>query len=178
MNTLALPEIKPLFTENTIQKRIKEIAEELNNEYKNEEVFVICVLRGAVLFGVDLVKHLTMPVNMDFIRLSSYGSGYASSGKVKAVDIALPDLNDKNVIVVEDIIDTGYTAQFISTFINGNFKVKSYKFIPLLDKKCRREVDINPDLYGFDIDDKFIVGYGLDLDGYYRNLNYVGYIET
>ena len=81
------------------------------------------------------------------------------------------------MIVVEDIIDTGHTAQFLTGFISHNFRVKSYKFVTLLDKKCRREVDINPDIYGFDVDDKFLVGYGLDYDGYYRNLNYISYIE-
>lgn len=169
--------IKPIFSSEMIQERIKEIAEDLNDEYKDREVTVICVLKGSVLFMSDLIKHLSMPLKTEFIRLSSYGSGTISSGKVNAVDISLPDLNGKDVIVIEDIIDTGHTAQFLTNFINHNFKLKSYKFISLLDKKCRREVEIDPDIYGFDIDDKFLVGYGLDFDGYYRNLPYIGYIE-
>ena len=113
---------------------------------------------------------------MEFIRLSSYGSGFASTGKVNAVDISLPDLNDKNVLIVEDIIDTGHTAKFLVDFIKHNFKVKSLNFCSLLDKKVKREVEIDADYYCFEIDDKFLVGYGLDYDGYYRNLPYIGYV--
>ena len=178
METITKKEIKPIFTSEMINKRLDELAKILNEEYKDKEVYAICVLKGSVMFTVDLIKKLTMPIKLEFIRLSSYGSGTKSSGKVNAVDIKLPDLNGKNVIVLEDIIDTGHTAQFLSEFINHNFKVASYKFISLLDKKCRREVDINPDMYAFEIDDKFLVGYGLDLDGNFRNLDYVGYIET
>ena len=176
MKTIEVTDIKPIFTSEMIQSRIRELAEDLNKEYR-EKVYVVCVLKGAVMFATDLVKYLKMPVQMEFIRLSSYGSGTTSSGKVKAIDISLPDLNGKNVLVIEDIIDTGYTAQFLTGFFKSNFRVKSYKFITLLDKRCRREVDINPDMYGFDIDDRFLVGYGLDFNGVYRNLNYVGYVE-
>lgn len=178
MEQLTQAQLKPIFTEEMIQTKIKELAKKLNDEYKNKEVYVICVLKGSVMFTVDLVKHLEMPVKMEFIRLSSYGSDFTSSGKVNAVDITLPDLNDKNVLVIEDIIDTGHTAMFLTNFINSNFKVKTYKFISLLDKRCKREVNINPDMFGFEIDDKFLVGYGLDFDGYYRNLTYVGYFEN
>lgn len=178
MELLEKTKIKPLFNEETIQTRIKELAQRINEEYRDSEVYVICVLKGSVMFTVDLVKHLTMPVSLEFIRLSSYGSGFTSSGRVSAVDIALPDLNNKNVLVIEDIIDTGHTAMFLTNFINSNFKVKSYKFISLLDKRCKRQVNINPDLYGFEIDDKFLVGYGLDFDGWHRNLTYVGYVEV
>lgn len=172
---IKLNELNVLFTEEQIQTRIKSIANELNNLYKGEEVTAICVLKGAVMFAADLVKHLKMPLKMEFIRLSSYGSGTASSGKVHAVDISLPDLNGKNVLIIEDIIDTGHTAKFLLDFINNNFKTKSTKFCSLLDKKVSRVTDVEPDYYGFEIDDKFVVGYGLDFDGYYRNLKYIGY---
>ena len=168
-------ELKVLFSEEEIQSRIKEIAEEINNKYKNEEIIAICVLKGAVLFAVDLVKHLQMPLQMEFIRLSSYGHGTTSSGKVHAVDISLPNLNDKNVLIIEDIVDTGLTAKFLLDFINNNFKTKSTKFCSLLDKKTSRATDIEPDYYGFEVDDKFLVGYGLDDEGYSRNLRYIGY---
>lgn len=177
MKTIEKSDIKILLDEATIQTRIKKLAEELNSEYKDSEVYVICVLKGSIMFTVDLIKHLTMPLKTEFIRLSSYGSNMTSSGKVNAVDISLPDLNGKNVLIVEDIIDTGHTAQFLTSFINHNFKVKTYKFISLLDKRCKREVNINPDMYGFEVEDKFLIGYGLDFDGYYRNLRYIGYIE-
>ena len=168
-------ELKVLFTEEQIQTRIAELADELNDLYGNDEVIAICVLKGAVMFAVDLVKNLKMPLKMEFIRLSSYGTGTVSTGKVHAVDISLPDLNDKNVLIIEDIIDTGHTAKFLLDFINNNFKTKSTKFCSLLDKKISRVSDIEPDYYGFDIDDKFVVGYGLDYEGYYRNLRYIGY---
>lgn len=177
MKTIEQTDIKPMITSEMLEARIKELAEELNKEY-SEEVYVVCVLKGSVMFATDLVKYLKMPVQMEFIRLSSYGSGFTSSGQVKAVDISLPDLNGKNVIVVEDIIDTGHTAKFLSNFFNNNYKVKSYKFVSLLDKPSRREVDINPDLSGFVVEDKFLIGYGLDFDGQFRNLNFIGYVET
>ncbi len=169
--------IKVLFEADKIQNAIKSLGNELNSQYKGEELYIICVLKGSVMFTADLVKHLTMPVKMEFIRLSSYGSGTVYSGKVNAVDISLPDLNGKNVLIVEDIIDTGHTAKFLVDFLNHNFKVKDLKFCSLLDKKVRREVNIDADYYCFEVDDKFLVGYGLDLDGYYRNIPYIGYLD-
>lgn len=170
-------DLKVLFTEEEIQKRIKELAEEMNKFYGNEEVIAVCVLKGAVMFATDLVKQLKMPLKMEFIRLSSYGSGTVSSGKVNAVDIKLPDLNDKNVLIIEDIVDKGLTAKFLLDFMECNFKTKSTKFCSLLDKKCTRIVDVEPDYYGFDVNDQFLIGYGLDYDGYFRNLKYIGYAD-
>lgn len=178
MKQITQEDIKVLFTEEQIQTRIKELAQEINKEYAGEELYVICVLKGSVMFMVDLVKHITVPVRMEFIRLSSYGANYTSSGEIHAVDLSLPDLNGKNVVVVEDIIDTGHTAQFLTNYLTHHFNLKSYKFVSLLDKKCRREVDVQADMYGFEIDDKFLVGYGLDYDGFYRNITYVGYVEV
>ena len=178
MKMITEADLKVLFTAEEIQKSIRVLGEKLNNDYVSEELYLICVLKGSVMFTVDLSKHLKMPLRMEFIRLSSYGSGFASTGKVNAVDISLPDLNDKNVLIVEDIIDTGHTARFLVDFIRHNFRTKSLKFCSLLDKKIKREVEIDPDYYGFEVDDKFLVGYGLDYDGYYRNLPYIGYIET
>lgn len=177
MKPITEKDIKVLFTEEDIQTRIKELAKELNKEYAGEELYAICVLKGSVMFMIDFLKHITVPTRMEFIRLSSYGSNYTSTGEIHAVDLSLPDLNGKNVIIIEDIVDTGHTAQFLTTYLKHHFKMKSYKFISLLDKKCRREVNIEPDMYGFEIDDKFLVGYGLDYDGFYRNLTYVGYVE-
>lgn len=175
---IKVEDLKVLFTEKQIQDKIKEIAKELNAFYKGEDVYAICVLKGAVMFATDLVKSLDMPLKMEFIRLSSYGTAFSSTGKVNAVDISLPDLNDKNVLIIEDIIDTGLTAKFLMDFMHCNFKTKSTKFCSLLDKKVCRKTDIEPDYYGFHIDDKFVVGYGLDYEGYYRNLRYIGYVEA
>jgi hypoxanthine phosphoribosyltransferase len=170
--------INVLYSENEIQSKIKDLAQEMNAFYKGEEVYVVCALKGAVMFAVDLVKHLDMPLKMEFIRLSSYNGGTKSSGKVNAVDISLPDLNGKNVLIVEDIVDTGLTAKFLLDFLNTNFHTKSTKFCSLLDKKITRVADVEPDYYGFEVDDKFLVGYGLDYDGYYRNLTYIGYVKN
>ena len=170
-------DLNVLFEENLIRSKISELGGKLNKEYGDEIVYLICVLKGSVMFLVDLSKHLKMPLRMEFIRLSSYGSDFTSSGRVNAVDISLPDLNDKNVLIIEDIIDTGHTAKFLIDFIKHNFKTKSLKFCSLLDKKIKREVEIDPDYYAFEVDDKFLVGYGLDYDGYYRNLPYIGYVE-
>lgn len=174
---IKLSELKILFSEEQLQARIKELADEMNKFYNGEEVYAICVLKGAVMFATDLVKHLNMPLKMEFIRLSSYGTGTTTTGKVNAVDISLPDLNGKNVLIIEDIVDTGITAKFLIDFMHCNFKTKSTKFCSLLDKKITRQTDIEPDYYGFDVDDKFVVGYGLDYEGYYRNLRYIGYVE-
>ena len=178
MEMITEADLKVLFTGEEIRNSIRVLGEKLNKDYGSEELYLICVLKGSVMFTVDLSKYLKMPLRMEFIRLSSYGSGFASTGKVNAVDISLPDLNDKNVLIVEDIIDTGHTARFLVDFIRHNFRTKSLKFCSLLDKKIKREVDIDPDYYAFEVDDKFLVGYGLDYDGYYRNLPYIGYIET
>ena len=171
-------DLKVLFRAEQIQEKVAELADKLNDIYKEEEVYLVCVLKGSVMFMVDLAKHLKMPVRMEFIRLSSYGSGFTSTGRVSAVDIALPDLNNKNVLIIEDIIDTGHTAQFLMSFINHNFKPKTLNFCSLLDKKCKREVEIDANYYCFEVDDKFLVGYGLDYDGYYRNIPYIGYVEN
>lgn len=171
-------DIKPLFSEEDILNKVKELAKKINEDYKSEELYVVCVLKGSVMFTADLVKYLTMPVKMEFIRLSSYGSATSSSGTVKAVDLSLPDLSNKNVLVIEDIIDTGLTAKFLMDFINNSFTTKTTKFCSLLDKKCCRTTPIDADYVGFEIDNKFVIGYGLDYDGQFRNLPYIGYVNV
>ena len=177
MEMIKESDLKILYSEDQIQAQIKDLAKKLNDKYSDNELYLVCVLKGSVMFMADLSKYLKMPVRMEFIRLSSYGSGFTSTGRVSAVDIALPDLYDKNVLIIEDIIDTGHTARFLMDFINHNFKPKTLKFCSLLDKKCKREVDIDADYFCFEVDNKFLVGYGLDYDGYYRNIPYIGYVE-
>lgn len=172
-----IQKIKPYITEEEIQLGIKHLGEKLNELYKNEEVYMICVLKGGAFFGVDLAKSLTMPLKIEFIRLSSYGSSTVSSGKVRGLDVSLPDLSGKNVIIAEDIIDTGHTAKFLIDYINDKYKTKSLLFCALLNKKARREIDIEADYYCFDVDDKFLIGYGLDFDEQYRNLPYIGTLK-
>ena len=177
MTNILTSDIKVLYSAEQLKSRIKELAAKINSIYKNEDICVICVLKGAVIFAADLVRELTMPLSIEFIRLSSYGHATETSGKVNAVDIKLPDLNNKNILIVEDIVDTGLTAKFLIDFLNANFQVKSLKFVSLLDKKVSRRTEIEPDYYCFDVDDKFVVGYGLDYNGLYRNLPYIGYFD-
>ncbi len=173
-----IKDLKVLFSNKEIIEKIKQQAQILNSIYDNNKTLImICILKGAVMFYSELVKHLKMPVQMEFISLSSYGSYTKSTGEIKTINLTLPDLKDKNVLIVEDIIDTGLTLEFLTKYIKKNCEVKDLKLITLFNKKCARKYNIEPDFYCFDIDDKFIVGFGLDYCGLYRNLDYIGYFE-
>ena len=173
-----IKDLKVLIDSKTLNNRIKELADEINSFYGvNNPLTLICILRGAVMFYVELAKHLKMPVKMEFVTLSSYGNSEKSSGKIKAVNLAIPDLENQNALIVEDIIDTGLTLDFLLKFIKTNCKVQDVKLAVLFDKKRARKYDIEPDFSAFEVDDKFIVGFGLDYNGFYRNLDYVGYFE-
>lgn len=175
-----LKDLKVLFDEDTLQKRIKTLANEIEKEHQNkdEDLHVICVLKGSALFCCDLIKKLNLPIILHFIRISSYGNDFQSSGKINTIDLTLPDLKDKNVLIVEDILDTGHTAKFVTDLLNLKYCPKSLKFATLLNKKCARQNDIEADFIGFEIDDKFVVGYGLDYKEYFRNIPYIGYFEV
>lgn len=171
-----IKDLKVLISEEEIQAKLKTLAKEIESKYNtNEELYVICVLKGSVMFCVDLVKHFKNPIQMEFIRISSYGNEQKSSNNLQAVDLTLPNLHGKNVLIVEDIIDTGLTARFLTDLFKIKHHPKKLLFVSLLNKKCARQIEIEPDLYGFEIDDKFVVGYGLDYKGYFRNLPYIGY---
>lgn len=171
-------DLKVLITEEQIQKRIASLANEINDYYNGEEIVLLCVLKGAVMFVVDLAKHLTMPVKMEFIKLSSYGNGTTSSGQVQSFGTHLEEINGKNVLIVEDIIDTGLTAEFLINYIKEKYIPKTLNFCSLLNKKETRKNSVEPDFYGFEIENKFVVGYGLDDMGYKRNLPFIGYKEV
>lgn len=165
-----------MIEEEDVDSRIVELAKKIDEEYEGEEVFIVCVLRGAAFFACELAKRITIPVTLDFMQVSSYGSGTRSTGEVKIVkDIDL-SMRDKNVIIVEDIVDTGNTLSTLKDFFTQR-KAKSVKICSLLDKPDRREVNVDIDYVGFTIPDKFVVGYGLDYDQKYRNLPYVGVVE-
>lgn len=171
-------ELKTLVDEETLQKRIKELADEINKDFgTNEPVVAICVLKGAVMFFVELLKHLKMPVRMEFVSLSSYGCSKTSSGRVSALNVSLPPLENEKVLVVEDIMDTGLTLKFLLDYLKTKCNVKEVKLAVMFDKKCARKFDIEPDYSAFDVDDKFIVGFGLDNNEFMRNIPYVGYFE-
>ena len=161
--------IRVLLDEETVEKRICEVAAQISEEYKGKEIHMICVLKGGVFFMCELAKRITVPVTLDFMSVSSYGDDTKSSGVVKIVKDLDQPLEDKEVLVVEDIIDSGRTMHNLKEI----FKVrqcKDFKICTLLDKKERRAVDIEADYIGFNVPNKFVVGYGLDYAGKYRNI--------
>lgn len=169
--------IKVLIAEETIQKRINELAIEISKDYKNEEIVLICILKGSTYFAIDLSKKLiNNDVILDFMKVSSYGNNLETTGKINfSLDTSI-DIKNKNVIIVEDIIDTGLTLNYLYNYLK-NKDPKTLKICALLDKKGRRKENINIDYTGFKIENRFVVGYGLDFDEKYRNLSYIGYIE-
>ena len=166
---------KVIFSEEEIQERIQELAKKLDEEYKGKEIVAICVLKGAAFFTVDLVKKMKTPIIFETMQVSSY-EGLESTGNViLKKDIEL-DIENRDVLIVEDIIDTGRTLKFLYDYL-GTKKNKSLKIVTLLDKEERRMVDIKPDYCGYVIPNKFVVGYGFDIDEKYRNIPYIGYVE-
>ena len=167
--------IKTLIDEKKIENRIKEVAKQIENDYSNEEIVIICILKGAAFFATDLAKRINLPVTVDFMKVSIY-EGTESTKKIDfKLDIST-DISNKNVIIVEDIVDTGRTLTYLKDYLNSK-NPKSLKICTMLDKKERREFDLNPEYVCFEIPDKFVIGYGLDYDEKYRNLPYIGYIE-
>lgn len=167
--------LKIMYTEEQIQERIKELAKEIDNDYIGKELIIISVLKGAIFFSVDLVKRMNTQMSIEFMQVSSY-QGTQSTGNVivkRGLDI---DISGKDVLIVEDIIDTGYTLQYLKEYLES-LNPNSLKIVVLADKKARRKIDVKVDYTGFEIEDKFIVGYGFDIDQKYRNLPYIGYIE-
>ena len=174
-----IEELKVLISEEEIKEKLITLAENIEKTFPaDEEIYVICVLKGSVMFCTDLVKHFKHPIQMEFIRISSYGHESKSTNNLQAIDLTLPNLHEKNVLIVEDIIDTGLTARFLTDLFKIKHHPKKLVFTALLNKKCARQIEIEPDFYGFEIDDKFVVGYGLDYKGYYRNLPYIGYFPN
>lgn len=168
--------IHEYLSEEKIAKRVAEMGAEISEVYGEESVCLICILKGSVFFTVELAKRITSPVELEFMSVSSYGSGTQSSGVVKISKDLDVSIEGKNVIVIEDIIDSGRTLSYLLE----NLKLrnpKTLRLCTLLDKPERRVVDVHVDYVGFEIPDEFVVGYGLDLDQKYRNLPYVGYVE-
>lgn len=160
-----------------LQNRIKELGAQISSDYQDDDLLLICILRGGVPFMVDLSRHINVPHMMDFMAVSSYGAGKReSSGSARvALDLQM-DIRDKNVLLVEDIIDSGHTIAAVLNML-GTRQPKSLKVCALLDKPERREAHVPIDYLGFSIPNKFVFGYGLDLDEYYRNLPFVGVVD-
>ena len=174
-----LNNIKPLFTEDELQKRIEELAKEIDKTYEDltDDLIVISVLKGSIYFTCDLTRKMKTPIILDMIRTHSY-IGMESTGNVQLNDDYLDsDLSDKNILIVEDIVDTGNTLYKLRNYVLAQ-NPKSLKIAVLLDKKEKRTIDVPIDFVGFDVPNKFIVGYGFDYDEKYRNIPYVGYVES
>ena len=165
--------IKVLLTEGEVDTRIQELGEQISKDYAGENVHLICVLKGGVFFMCELAKRISVPVSMDFLSVSSYGSGTVSSGAVKIIKDLDEPLEGKNVLIVEDIIDSGNTLHYLVEILYKR-QPKNIRIFTLLDKPERRVADVHVDYTGFVIPDEFVVGYGLDYDQKYRNLPFIG----
>ena len=168
--------ITTMYTEEEVDKRIAELGAQISSEYAGREITMVCILKGAAAFACELAKRISVPVEMEYMRCSSYGNETESSGVVK-IDLDLDHpIRDKNILVVEDIIDTGRTMHYLLEILRDRGPAE-VKLCALLDKPDRRVADVSIDYTGFIIPDKFIVGYGLDYAQKYRNLPYIGVIE-
>ena len=168
--------IRVLLSEEEVNERIRQIGEQISKDYEGRQVHLICVLKGGSFFMCELAKRITVPVSLDFMSVSSYGGGTKSSGVVKIVKDLDEPLDGKDVIVVEDIVDSGRTLSYLLELL-GKRNPKSLALCTMLDKPERRVVDVKVDYTGFNIPDEFVVGYGLDYDQRYRNLPYIGVVE-
>ncbi len=161
----------------TLQKRVAELGAQISRDYAGQDLLLLCVLRGGVVFLVDLMRHITMPHAVDFMAISSYGVGArASSGNVRLILDLQTDIRGRNVLLVEDIVDSGNTLAYVLELLRTRGP-QSLKVCALLDKKERRQVNVPIDYCGFVIPDKFVFGYGLDLDECYRNLPFVAVLD-
>ncbi|WP_024622006.1 hypoxanthine phosphoribosyltransferase [Metaclostridioides mangenotii] len=165
-----------MLSEEEIKAKVFELAKQIEKDYKGEDVLVVGILKGASVFVADLIRCIDLDVNIDFMSVSSYGAGTQTSGSVKILKDLDVNIEGKNVLVVEDIIDSGLTLSNLVATLETR-KPKSLKLCTLLDKPERRTADIYVDYVGFVIEDKFIVGYGIDYDEKYRNLPYIAFVE-
>lgn len=165
-----------MFTQEEINARAAEIARDIERDLAGEQVVLVGILRGAVMWMVDMMKNVDLDMVIDFMAVSSYGSSTKSSGIVKIVKDLDTDIKDKNVIIVEDIVDSGTTLKYLKEYLSGR-GAKTVRISALLDKPAGRRVDVDVDYIGFTVDDRFIVGYGLDYDQRYRNLPYITYLD-
>ena len=165
--------IETLITKDELAEDIRRVADEINRDYGDKPVHLICIIKGGVFFMTELSKYLKMDVTMDFMAVSSYGSETVSSGIVKIIKDLDNAIEGKDVIIVEDIVDTGNTMEYLLALLE-NRKPNSIHLCTMLDKPSRRVKDIEPDYCAFSIEDKFVVGFGLDYDQKYRNLDYIG----
>ena len=165
-----------LFTEDTLHARVKELADQINHDYEGKDVIIVGILRGSFIFMADLLRCITLPCRVDFMSVSSYGKGTVSSGKLKISKDMAEDVTNAHVIVVEDIVDSGFTLSNLLKLLKSRGPA-SVRLCTLLNKPDRRTVDVHIDYTGFTIPDAFVVGYGLDYAEKYRNLPYIGILK-
>jgi hypoxanthine phosphoribosyltransferase len=167
-----------LVSEDDLQRRIKELGAQISRDYQGQELILVCILRGGVLFLTDLMRQITVPHTLEFMAVSSYGVGARQSSGQPRINLDVnTDIRDRNVLIVEDIVDSGYTIRAVLDFLCTR-QPKSLRVCTLLDKASRREIPVQVDYLGFSIPDKFVFGYGLDIDEYYRNLPFIGTVNT
>lgn len=169
-----MDDIKVLIDEEKLEKRVKELAKEIEEDYKDKEINLICILKGSIMLTCDLAKSINRNVMIDFLRVSSYEND--KSKTISFVKGLLPDIKGKDIILIEDIIDSGKTMNFLVPLLS-KMKPNSIKVCTLLDKPSRRTIPFEADYVGFTIEDKFVLGYGMDYNQKYRNLKFIGYIE-
>lgn len=170
---------KVLISESELDEAVSRLAAEIERDYKggDKKLVLLCILKGSIIFTGDLMKKLRIPVEIDCMRVSSYGASTSSSGNVKIIlDIDRPDIHDCDFLIIEDIIDSGNTLSYLTGYL-AHKGARSVKTCTLLDKPSRRVVPFTPDYVGFEIPDEFVVGYGLDYDERYRTLPYVGVLK-
>jgi hypoxanthine phosphoribosyltransferase len=169
--------LHPLLSQEQIASIVQGLADRISKDYSGRELVLVCILKGAFMFLSDLIRHLKVPVKIDFARLASYGAGMETSGIIEITkDIEIP-IEGKDVLIIEDIIDSGRTLRFLKDRLSLA-SPHSVKICALLDKKARREVEMEPDYLGTEVDDVFIVGYGIDFNEHYRHLPEVYYVTS
>ena len=165
-----------MLSESEIKARVKELAKKLDEDYKDKRPLMVAILKGSVMFFADLIREMETEVVIDFMAISSYGNGSKSSGEVKMIKDLDGKIEGKDVIIVEGIIDSGYTMRYLKNLLEAR-RPASIKLCALLDKPSRRETEVVIDYKGFEVEDEFVVGYGLDYAGLYRNLPYIGILK-
>ena len=165
-----------LITEEQLKTRVNELGKTLANDYRDKKPLMLCILKGSTIFYADLIRAMDIPLECDFIAVSSYGNKTKSSGEVRMIKDLDKSIEGRDVVIVEDIVDSGYTLNYLKKNLQARGPA-SVKICTLLDKKERREVPITPDYEGFSIDDYFVVGYGLDYNERYRNLPEIGVLS-
>ena len=163
---------KVLFSEEEIAEQVARLGEEISRDYEGKDLVVVSLLKGAFVFTADLVRQISVPVEVDFMTTSSYGHSEESTGKVKILDDLDTHVKNRDVLIVDDIIDSGYTMEKVKNHL-ASMGPRSLKICTLLDKPSRRQVDLEPDYVGYSIPDVFIVGYGLNYENHYRNIPYI-----